>query len=219
MALPTVIGFSATVRSAQAMEERVMMPRIDADTVPGHRARRERAIMDATFELLHETGDAPSLAKVAERAGLSRTAMYHYYSSAQELLRAAAREVYPRWLQRVTDAVESAPDPSQAVVAYAVACVDQVADGGHAVGTALASLDPEGPPDEQAQDMHASAREPLIGALKQLDVGDADAIANLVMSVIHGAGQMVESGVELPQVHRHLETMLGHLGSAPQSDR
>lgn len=189
------------------------MPRISADTVPGHRARRERAIMDATFELLHESGAAPSLAQVAERAGISRTAMYHYYSSAQELLRAAAREVYPRWLQRVTDAVERAPTPREAVVAYAIACIDQVAEGGHAVGTALASVDPEGPPDEQAQDMHASAREPLIGALQELGVDDPEAIADLVMSVIHAAGQMAENGVELPQVHRHLEVMLGHLGA------
>ena len=192
-----------------------MMPRISADTVPGHRARRERAIMDATFELLHELGAAPTLAQVAERADMSRTAMYHYYGSAQELLRAAAREVYPRWLQRVTDAVESAPTPRQAVVAYAISCIDQVAEGGHAVGTALASVDPEGPPDEQAQDMHASARQPLIGSLQELDVEDPEAIADLVMSVIHAAGQMAENGVELPKVHRHLEVMLGHIGAQP----
>lgn len=195
------------------MEERVNMPRISAHTVAEHRSRRERAIMDATFELLHESGDAPSLAQVAERASMSRTAIYHYYGSAQELLRAAAREVYPRWLQRVTEAVDSAPTPREAVVAYAIACIDQVAEGGHAVGTALASVDPEGPPDEQAEDMHASARGPLLDALNQLEIDEPEAIADLVMSVIHAAGQMVENDVALPDVHRHLEVMLGHIGA------
>lgn len=195
------------------MEERLKMPRINAETVADHRAHRQRAIMDATFELLYETGHAPSLAQVAERAGMSRTAMYHYYGSAQELLRAAAREVYPRWLQRVTEAVDNAPTPRQAVVAYAIACIDQVAEGGHAVGTALASLDQEGPLDEQAEDMHASAREPLVAALRQLDIDDPEAIADLVMSVIHAAGQMIENDVELSIVHRHLEVMLGHIGA------
>lgn len=178
------------------------MPRINADTVAGHRAQRERDIMDATFELLHESGDAPSLAQAAERAGMSGTAIYYYYSSAQELLRAAAREVYPRWLERVTAAVNEAATPCDAVVAYAVACIDQIAEGGHAGGTALALLNPDDPLDEQAEDMHASAREPLLDALHQLELEDPDAITDLVMSVIHAAGQMVESGVELEDVHR-----------------
>src|SRR5699024_4702229 len=97
--------------------------------------------------------------------------------------------------------------------AYAIACVDQVAEGGHAVGTALASLDPEGPLDDQAQDMHASARMPLIKSLEQLQVEDPVAIADLVTSVIHAAGQMVDDGVEIRSIHRHLEVMLGHLGA------
>lgn len=189
------------------------MPRISARTVTEHRAQKEREIMDATFELLHELGGPPSLAQVAERAGMTRTAIYHYYTSAHELLRAAAREVYPRWIARITEAVESAQTPREAVLAYAMACVDQVAEGGHAVGTALASLDPEGPMDDQGQDMHASARLPLLEALEQLHFEDPSAIADLVMSVIHAAGQMVEEGVALDSIHRHLRVMLGHLGS------
>lgn len=189
------------------------MPRISARSVGEHRAQKDREIMDATFELLHELGEAPSLAQVAERAGMSRTAIYHYYSSAHELLRAAAREVYPRWITRINEAVDSATSPQEAVLAYATACVDQVAEGGHAVGTALASLDLEGSLDDQAQDMHASARLPLIKSLEQLRVADPEAIADLVMSVIHAAGQMVDDGVELSSIHRHLEFMLGHLGA------
>lgn len=194
-------------------QKRSIMPRISARSVTEHRAQKERDIMDATFELLHERGKAPSLAQVAQRAGMSRTAIYHYYTSAHELLRAAAREVYPRWIARVTEAVEGATSPQEAVLAYAIACIDQVAEGGHAVGTALASLDPDGPMDDQAEDMHASARLPLLQALKQLPIEDPHAIADLVMSVIHAAGDMLENGTPREAVHRHLHTMLGHLGS------
>lgn len=189
------------------------MPRINARTVAEHRAHKEREIMDATFELLHELGGAPSLAQVAEAVGMSRTAIYHYYSSAQDLLRAAAREVYPRWIAQVTEAVENAASPREAVVAYAKSCIDQVADGGHAVGTALSSLDPDGPPDDQAEDMHTSAQQPLIKALEELQVDDPPAIASLVMSVIHAAGQLLENGVDISDVHNHLEVMLGHIGA------
>lgn len=187
------------------------MPRISADSVAEHRAVKEREIMDATFQLLQELGAAPSLAQVAQTVGMSRTAIYHYYGSARELLQAAAREVYPRWIAKVTAAVDGAATPQDAVVAYAKSCIDQVAEGSHAVGTALASLDPDEPLDDQAQNMHASAQEPLVGALKELGVSDPAAIADLVMSVIHAAGQMLESGVEVESIHKHLEVMLGNL--------
>ena len=67
-----------------------------------------QSIMDATFDLLHETAQAPTLAQVARQAGMSRTAIYQYFKSPQELLQAAAREVYPRWIARVREAVDSA---------------------------------------------------------------------------------------------------------------
>lgn len=189
------------------------MPRISAPSVAEHRTLQERAIMDATFALLHEKSAPPTLAQVAQRAGLSRTSIYQYYKSPQDLLRAAAREVFPRWIARVTQATENAATPQDAVLAYAISCVDQVAEGGHAVGTALASFAPEGPLDDQAEQMHASARLPLIEALTQLDLANPLAIADLVMSVIHAAGQMVEQGIDRDTVHTHLRVMLGNLGS------
>lgn len=169
--------------------------------------------MDATFALLHEKSAPPTLAQVAQRAGLSRTSIYQYHKSPQDLLRAAAREVFPRWIARVTQATENAATPQAAVLAYAKSCVDQVAEGGHAVGTALASFAPEGPLDDQAEMMHASARLPLIDALTQLDLANPLAIADLVMSVIHAAGQMVEQGIDRDTVHKHLTVMLSNLGS------
>lgn len=189
------------------------MPRINAPSVAEHRAQQECLIMDATFTLLQKSQTPPTLAQVAKQAGISRTAIYQYYKSPQDLLRAAAREVYPRWISRVTEAVDSAPTPQKAVLAYAYACVDQVAEGGHAVGTALASFTPDGPLDDQAEAMHSSARLPLLSALEALPVEDPSAIADLVMSVIHAAGQLSEQGTSLDAVHRHLDVMLGQLGS------
>ena len=49
------------------------MPRISQPTVAEHRAARVRALLDAAHDLLLETGEAPSLSAVAERAGLART--------------------------------------------------------------------------------------------------------------------------------------------------
>jgi AcrR family transcriptional regulator len=193
------------------------MPRINAPTVAEHRAAQQRAILDAADELLHETHHAPSLAQVAERAGLARTSIYQYFGSQKELLQALAREVFPRWTERIAGAVAAAPTPGEAVVAYAIANIELVAEGSHAVGTALANLDPEEDLDGQAQAMHAKAREPLVGALAGLGIADPDAIADLVTAVIHAAGRMIESGQDLDTVRGHLRTVLAHLAGPPSA--
>ena len=47
------------------------MPRISAATVAEHRAAQQRALLNAAHELLQETSEAPTMADVAARAGLS----------------------------------------------------------------------------------------------------------------------------------------------------
>ncbi|HLU31431.1 MAG TPA: helix-turn-helix domain-containing protein, partial [Acidimicrobiia bacterium] len=62
------------------------MPRIKAETLAEHRELQRRAVLEAARDLLAETGKAPSLAEVGERAGLARSSMYHYARSRDDLL-------------------------------------------------------------------------------------------------------------------------------------
>ena len=185
------------------------MPRISQPTVAEHRAARERALLDAAHDLLLETGEAPSLSAVAERAGLARTSTYQYFGSKQELLQAMVRDIYPRWVERVTGAVAAAPTVADSVLAYAEANVELVAEGAHAVGTALAALEPSEAIDQQASSIHRDLQEPLIQTLTELGVESPEAIAELVNAVVHAATLQLEAGLDLDQVRNLLATMLG----------
>lgn len=185
------------------------MPRITAPTVAQHRAARERALLDAAHELLTETGEAPSLSRVAERAGLGRTTMYQYFASRQELLRAMVRDVFPRWTARISDAMDRAPTEADRLMAYAVANVSLVAEGAHAVGSALAALAPGEELDEQAARMHREVQEPLVRTLERLEVDAPAEVAELVNAVVHGATLLLESGRDLDAALRHLQAVLG----------
>lgn len=185
------------------------MPRITEPTVAEHRAARERALLDAAHELLTETGEAPSLSRVAERAGLGRTTMYQYFASRQELLQAMVRDVYPRWTARISGAMDQAPTEADRLMAYAVANVSLVAEGAHAVGSALASLQPGEVLDEQAARMHREVQEPLVAALTSLGVEAPDDVAGLVNAVVHGATLLLESGQSLDAAVARLATVLG----------
>ncbi|QDB79910.1 TetR/AcrR family transcriptional regulator [Georgenia wutianyii] len=170
------------------------MPRISAATVAEHRAARERALLDAAHAILLETGEPPSLSDVAGRAGLARTSAYQYFGSKRELLQAMVRDVYPRWTERIRAAMAAAPTDADRIIAYAVANLDLVDEGAHAVGSALAALEPGEALDEQAALMHREVQGPLIAALAALDVEAPDEVAELVNAVVHGATLLLESG-------------------------
>lgn len=187
------------------------MPRISEPTVAEHRAVRERALLDAAHELLMETGKPPALAQVAQRVGMSRTSIYQYFASQSVLLRAMVGDVFPRWTQRIASAMEQAPTPADRLLVYAVANVSLVAEGAHAVGTALAAEAPGEELDEQASRMHREAQEPLVQTLKELDVEAPEDVAALIDSVVHGATLLLESGQELDAALRHVQVILGPL--------
>lgn len=63
------------------------MPRISAENLEAHRAETTDRLLDAWSELVLERGyDGVSLADVAKRIGLARTAVYNYFSDREELL-------------------------------------------------------------------------------------------------------------------------------------
>lgn len=185
------------------------MPRITAATVVEHRAARERELLDAAHAILLETGESPSLSEVAARAGLARTSAYQYFGSRQELLRAMVRDVFPRWTTRIHEAMAAAPTEADRVLAYAVANVELVDEGAHAVGSALAALDPGEALDEQAARMHREVQEPLVETLAAVGVDAPEDVAGLVNAVVHGATLLLEAGQGLDAALARLTSVLG----------
>lgn len=190
------------------------MPRISAATVAEHRAAQERSLLDAAHALLEETGDAPTMAQVADRAGVARSTVYLYFDSRQDLLQGLVRDIFPRWTQRITSAMDRAQSPADRILAYAVENVALVHEGSHAVGSALAALAPGAELDEQATRMHRQIQEPLIATLADLGVGAPEAIAELINAVVHAATRMLDGGTDVAEITGYLRTMLGPLVSA-----
>lgn len=189
------------------------MPRITARSVPEHREAQRRAILDATRELLAAAPDVePTFADVAARAGLSRPSIYHYFPSREELFRAVVVEALPRWREAITTATAAHDDPADRVVAYADANLTLVAEGEHAVITALASFSPRAFADPWVVEMHEALVEPLVAALRDARVAEPEVVAQLVNAVVHKAGGMVEGGADVERVRAAMRALLATLG-------
>ena len=192
------------------------MPRINAPSVAEHRAAQERALLDAAHAILEETGEAPTMAQVAARAGLARPSVYQYFSSHKALLQALVRDVFPRWTERIATAMRTAPTPGDRILAYAAANIELVAEGSHAIGSALAAMAPGEDVDEQADQMHRAVQEPLVATLVEIGVPAPEDVAELINAMVHSGTRMLDAGQSAPQVIAHLETVLRPLAEAYQ---
>lgn len=169
------------------------MPRIKAETLAEHRELQRRAVLEAARDLLAETGKAPSLAEVGERAGLARSSMYHYARSRDDLLAAVVADVFPAWAARIRTAVEEAPTPGEKVWAYVESNVAFFAGEEQRVARALGCVvDPE-VLRKPMQDFHRALQEPLRLALRAHGDPDPDATADIIDSMLLAATQTIRA--------------------------
>ena len=80
------------------------MPKISAATVVEHREQRRTQLLDAAAMLIVRD-DTFTMAQVAAEVGLSRSAVYEYYSSAADLIADVLVDEHAEWassLERVT---------------------------------------------------------------------------------------------------------------------
>jgi len=185
------------------------VPKISAATVAEHRAAQRRALLDAAFELLAETPEhAPSLAEVAQRAGLARSSIYNYFTSRDDLLRAVVMDMFPRWNTRVVAAMEQVSDPTERVLTYIEVNLQLVAEGEHAIVGALATFTPQTFSDESMHAMHQDLTLPLVDALRARGSADPALDAELVTALVHKGTELIESGRGLDEVRASVRRVL-----------
>ena len=185
------------------------MPRINAPTVAEHRAAQQRALLDAARTLLARTGEAPSMAEVAALAGLARPSAYQYYKSRQDLLNALVLDVFPRWTRRVQEAMEAEAEPADRILAYVLSNIALIAEGEHAVGSALAVVAPSEELDNQSAMMHRQLLTPLVDTLALLGVEDPPVMAELINAIVHSSTRMLESGTSRETVEARVLELIG----------
>lgn len=197
------------------------MPKIEAKTVAEHRAMRERDMLAAAAEILHEGGpSALNPSAVARRAGMSRTAVYHYYPTSADLLMGALDFLMDAAVATLESAIEEAGDsPMEQIEAYVRAslgaarshyCTNSVDSG--AIG-------------EDHRERLAAWHERLLAPLCRIAEGckapNAELAARLVQGMIDGAIQAIAHGEDETEVLETtlllLRSALGHGHVAPPS--
>lgn len=168
------------------------MPRIDAPTLAEHRDQRLSALLTAGRSLLLEEGPAGvTMAAVANRTGLSRPAIYEYFDSTSDLLAAILIDHMREWTQAVGDVITEISDPAVRVDEYVIRSIQYFHQDDH---RAMAFISQSTLPTNVRERMiteHQTMIEPLITALRDLQIQDPSRAAQFVQGVVEAAARQM----------------------------
>lgn len=141
---------------------------------------------------MRENGpDAVSIAEVARRVGLSRPALYEYFSSRDELLAAILDDEMPRWQAELADAVAAADSLSEQVEAHVRTQLRLARDEGHAAAAIAVHAVAE-PALARIRTAHRAILDPLTAALGKAGVDAPELRAYLVQGVVNAAVALIQ---------------------------
>lgn len=173
------------------------MPKIIAPTLNEHRDLRRTALVDAAAALAREGGGAAiTMGAVAERAGLSRSAVYEYFRSSSDLVADLVLDELAIWANELATSVADLGDAEAQVDAWIRAALAYVADGRHALARAVSDVSLPADRRGEVAAMHRLLVDPLIAPLRAIHGDDADRIALFINGIVEASTRRIERGAD-----------------------
>ena len=173
------------------------MPKIQAPNLAANREFRRQQLMSAATELALSHGAAAiTVAAVAQKAGLSRSSIYEYFSSSADLVADLVLEELDSHTLRLADAIKYATDPFEKISLWLAEGLRYVADGRHML---VKSLNTITTPDYRKEEIilgHRKLIAPLREALRDANINDVAVGAAFIASIADAASVRIESGNE-----------------------
>lgn len=170
------------------------MPRIVGDSIVEHRAQLRRRVLDAFAELMAERPfDAITMAQIAERAGLGRTAIYHHFHDKEQVVLGFAIDGTEAYLEQLAADLDGIEDAAQRLRTYVRHQVEHSHQFHMGLGSQLyAVLSPAGQVAirEHVVQVEAALRAILVDGVEQgvFRIDDLDATLTLVHACLAPRG-------------------------------
>lgn len=173
------------------------MPKIQAPSIAAHRELRRQQLINAAMELALSGGaESVTVSAVAQKAGLSRSSIYEYFSSSADLIADLVLDELDYYTARLAEAIKDAQDPFEKIELWITEGLRYVEDGRHMLVKSLNTVStPEYRKDEIALG-HRRLMSPLRDALTQTGITEIASAAALLQSVTDAATKRIEAGNE-----------------------
>ena len=196
---------------------RVGVPRINAATVAEHHSQRRAALIQAGSDLLASDGlDAVTLGAVGAATGLARTSVYQYFDSTPALVAAIVEDAFPRATEQLEKAVARATTPQGQIDRFVATALDLATDPTHRSLYALSSADLPSHCRARVAELHASQYAPLLRAVAEIGVSDAELTTRLIGGLVQAAAQAIASGSARSRVQARTLALIHSGLAAPE---
>lgn len=176
------------------------MPKISTQNLASHRDWRRNQLISAATEIaLEESSASISIAAVAARAGLSRTSVYEYFSSSQDLVADLLIEELKNFAEHLSRAIADERDPITALTIWIETSLNYVGDGRHLLAKSLHATTL---PRERSAEIAAAHRRmlaPLGKTFAELGITDTARAFAQLQALTDVATRRIESGAATAQ--------------------
>ncbi len=159
------------------------------------RDARQEEILEAAIEIIATLGvDAVSMAQLAKRTGLSRPAIYQYFSSREHVLAELVINEMADWSNAIDDHISKFEDPLERIRVWIHYSLAHLASAEH---RAIREITIESLPDESRgmiRAMHGHVMTSLLSPIGQLGVADVTATAHLIYATVAASAKRIDEG-------------------------
>lgn len=171
------------------------MPRIETETLAQHRDWRRNQLIEAAAAIAMESGGAAvTVAAVAQRAGLSRTSVYEYFSSGADLVADLVIEELKTFAKYLADQVDECTDPCHCIESWIEGALTYIADGRHLLAKALNATSLPDSRANQIRNAHRALLAPLMKGLEALNVQDMPRALAFIQAITDASSKRIEAG-------------------------
>jgi AcrR family transcriptional regulator len=200
----------------------------DSHASPGG-GKRQRLVRSAT-DLVHRDGvDTPTLARVAQTAGVPPGNVYYYFKTRDELLGAVV-DARVEGLHQLLEALDAQPDPRVRLTSLAHtwdANRDDIAANGCPLGSLCSELNKRGRGlDERAATLLVTGADWLTEQFRQLGHHDARDLAMTMLATVQGAALLSNTlrdpeilTTQIRRLDRWLDTLVPDAEPTEPADR
>lgn len=187
------------------------MPRIEARTVVEHRERQRKALLEAGREELRAHGPAGvTLAAVGFRAGLARSSVYEYFTSASDLITELAVVAFAEWSESVNTTLAGTAPGWPRLHGYINATLGLVAEGRHEIAGLVEGYQFTAEQAQRFRQLHADLMSPLQEALAFLKVPQPEDHALLVQGMLDSATKRSGTAATATQLAAMINQLITH---------
>ncbi|CAN2204615.1 AcrR Transcriptional regulator [Candidatus Nanopelagicaceae bacterium] len=156
--------------------------------------RQEQIIQTALAMAIEGGAKSITMSAVAKAAGISRSAIYDYFSSSSDLISDLILDELNRYRHHLAEAVSHSNNPLEQVSIWIEESLSYVVDGRHMLAKSLNSISPPEFRRNEIRAAHIALMSTLKNPLDALGIPMGSPAISLLQSCIDAATRRIESG-------------------------